>query len=381
MSKTMPKLFIITNNDKFFLSHRSPIALAAKKAGYDVTILASATGRQNEITDMGLNYIELPMNTTGMNKWEELKTLRFLKKIYRTEKPDIVHHVGLKPILWGTCAARFAKIPHVVNAISGTGFLFSPEKRNSKASKAVCFLLKMVNKKSDVFIFQNHDDEKEFIKAGIIDSCQTRFIKGSGVDLNRFSYVPEDDKDNKKLKVVFTGRMIKSKGVMEFIQAAVILRQKYYEKVEFLLCGGLDSNPTALQKYELETLCDGKYIKWLGFQSNIYEILKQCHIFVFPSYYMEGLPKSIIDAQSAGLPVITTDWVGCRDTVINGENGFLVPVKDAETLAKKIDLLLEDTELRQRMGKNARYFAEQNFDINLVIKKHLEIYALFFAKY
>lgn len=131
----------------------------------------------------------------------------------------------------------------------------------------------------------------------------------------------------------------------------------------------------------METLCDGEYIKWQGFQSNIYEILKQCHIFVFPSYYMEGLPKSIIDAQSAGLPVITTDWVGCRDTVINGENGFLVPVKDAETLAKKIDLLLENKELRQRMGKNARYFAEQNFDINLVIKKHLEIYALFFAKH
>ncbi|BDC92620.1 glycosyltransferase family 4 protein [Treponema bryantii] len=371
----MKKLFLIINNDKFFLSHRKPIALAAKEAGYDVTIVASSTGLESQITELGIKYINLPMNTTGMNPKEEFKTYKFLKKLYKKEKPDIIHQVGLKPILWGTIAARQCGIKNVVNAVSGTGFLFSPAKRNSIVSKGICKVLSLYSsKKNYKYIFQNTDDEKEFFNTGIIKHEQVTFIKGSGVDLNDFKYVPESEKDNFKIKCVFTGRMVEDKGVLVIFEAAKILKEKYSEKIEFWLCGDLDTNPKALKKEQIESECDGTYVKWLGFQKNIKDILSQCHIMIFPSFYMEGLPKSVIDAEAVGLPLITTDWVGCRDTVIDGENGFLIPIKDANSLAEKIGVLVDDSDLRQRMGKSAREYAEKYFSIENVVNKHLEIY-------
>ncbi len=374
----MKKLFLVVNVDKFFLSHRKEIALAAKNAGYDVTVVTHFTGRQDEISALGLKVIDLPLNPTGMNPRDEIKTLIFLYKLYKHEKPDIIHHVGIKPMLWGSFAAKLTGQRNVVNAVSGTGFLFSPEKRNSKVSKAVRFLLKKSNRQTYRYIFQNMDDRKEFEEAGLSKPEQAVMIKGSGVDLEKFAFVSEDEKDNSLIKIVFTGRMIEAKGVLVLIEAAEKLRSEYESRIQFLLCGDLDKNPTALQKEQLESMCDGSYIKWLGFQSNIYSILKNCHIMVFPSFYMEGLPKSCIDAEATGLPVITTDWVGCRDTVIDGENGFIIPPHDSLSLAEKIKLLVADSALRQKMGLAARAYAEKYFSIENVVKKHLEIYSKFY---
>ncbi|MBR1638754.1 MAG: glycosyltransferase family 4 protein [Treponema sp.] len=374
----MKKLFLVVNVDKFFLSHRKEIALAAKEKGLDVTVVTHFTGRQDEISSLGLKVIDLPLNSTGMNPRDELKTLIFLYKLYKHEKPDIIHHVGIKPMLWGSFAAKLTGQRNVVNAVSGTGFLFSPEKCNSKVSKAVRFLLKKSNRPSYSYIFQNKDDRKEFEGAWLSKPEQAVMIKGSGVDLSKFAYVPESEKDNSIIKIVFTGRMIEAKGVLVLIDAAEKLRSEYESRIQFLLCGDLDKNPTALQKEQLESMCDGSYIKWLGFQSNIYSVLKTCHIMAFPSFYMEGLPKSCIDAEATGLPVITTDWVGCRDTVIDGENGFIIPPHDSFSLAEKIKLLVEDSALRQKMGISARAYAEKYFSIQNVVQKHLEIYSKFY---
>ena len=370
----MKKLFLVINVDKFFLSHRKEIALAAKNAGYDVTVVTHFTGRQGEISALGLRVIDLPENQTGMNVCEELRTFRFLRKLYACEKPNIVHHVGIKPMLWGTLAARLTKRRNVVNAVSGTGFLFSPDKRGSVVSRAVLWLLKKANSATYRYIFQNNDDKNEFEKASISKSEQAVMIQGSGVDLQKYAYVPEGEKDNSRIKIVFTGRMIEAKGVLILIEAAERLRAEYEGKIQFLLCGDLDANPTALTREKIESFCDGDYIKWLGFQADIYGILKQCHIMAFPSFYMEGLPKSVIDAEAAGLPVITTDWVGCRDTVQDGYNGFLIPPTDSAALAERIALLTDNAELRQTMGKNARSFAEKHFSIQEVIEQHLAIY-------
>ena len=370
----MTKLFLVVNVDKFFLSHRKEIALAAKNAGYDVTVVTHFTGRQDEIAALGLRVIDLPENPTGMNPRDEWRTLRFLRCLYAREKPDVIHHVGLKPILWGTLAARLTGRRNVVNAVSGTGFLFSPEKRDSFVSRAVRALLWCVNAPTFRYIFQNQDDRREFERVGISKPTQAVMIKGSGVDLQKYAYVPESNKDNSRIKVVFTGRMIEAKGVLVLIKAANLLKEKYRDKIQFLLCGDLDKNPTAFSREQIESFCDGDYIQWLGFQSDIYSVLKQCHIMAFPSFYMEGLPKSVIDAEAAGLPVITTDWVGCRDTVQDGYNGFLVPPHDATSVAEKIALLTDNPELRRTIGKNARAYAEANFSIDEVERLHLEIY-------
>ena len=373
----MNKLFLVVNVDKFFLSHRKEIALAAVQAGYAVTVVTHFTGRQDEISALGLRVLDLPENPTGMKLRDELRTFLYLLRLYRRENPDIIHHVGIKPMLWGTLASRLCCRRNVVNAVSGTGFLFSPDKRNSFVSRAVLWLLKRVNRASYRYIFQNLDDKAEFERAGISTAGQAVIIKGSGVDLKNFAFVSEEEKDNSVLKVAFTGRMIEAKGVLVLVEAARLLEAEYGGRIQFLFCGDLDKNPTALSKEQIEAFCDGEYIQWLGFQSDIYSVLKTCHIFCFPSFYMEGLPKSVIDAEATGLPVITTNWVGCHDTVEDGYNGFLVPPQDAHTVAEKIKILADDSELRRRMGKNAHSYAEKYFGIESVVQKHLSIYSDF----
>lgn len=366
------KLFMVVNVDWFFLSHRKEIALAAQKAGWEVAIVTADTGRLKEIGALGLRTVDLPMSRSGMNILQELRTLHFLWKLYRKERPDVVHHVGMKTILWGTLAARFARVRGVVNAISGLGGFFAEENKGLLARLMPKVLRFAHHRKNLLCIFQNDDDKGLYIKHGIISAGQARFIKGSGVNLNDFRYTPEPEEG--KLKVVLTARMIVEKGIFVLTEAAEKLRPKYGEAVEFQLIGGLDDHPGAITEEQLQEVCDGQYIRWLGYRTDVKALLMQCHIVAFPSYYMEGLPKSLIEADAVGRPVITCNSVGCKEAVIDGYNGFLIPTRDVDALAEKLDRLLSDKMLRRQMGRNSREYAEKYFSIDSVVEKHLAIY-------
>lgn len=366
------KLFIVVNVDWFFLSHRKDVALAAKEAGWDVTIVTADTGKLKDVEASGLKTINLPMSRSGMNIVEELKTLNWLRKLYKREKPDVVHHVGMKTILWGTLAAKFSRVHGVVNAISGLGGFFAEDNKGLLARVMPMVLLFSHARKNLLCIFQNDDDWGLYVKHGIIKHEQGRFIRGSGVDLDQFCYTPEPE--DGKIKVMLTSRMIVEKGVFLLTEAAERLRSKYEGKVQFLLVGGLDDHPGAITKKQLEEVCDGEYIQWLGYRTDVRDLLKQCHIMAFPSYYMEGLPKSLIEADAIGRPIITSNSVGCKESLVDGYNGFLINPKNVDALTEKLDLLLSDRELRIKMGKNARKYAEEHFSIEIVKDRHLEIY-------
>ncbi len=366
------KLFIVVNVDWFFLSHRKDVALAAKAAGWDVIIVTADTGKLKDIEALGLKTINLPMSRSGMNIVEELKTLNWLRKLYKREKPAVVHHVGMKTILWGTLAAKFSCVYGVVNAISGLGGFFAEDNKGILAKVMPMFLRFSHARKNLLCIFQNDDDWGLYVKYGIIKHEQGRFIKGSGVDLHQFCYTPEPEEG--KIKVMLTARMIVEKGVFLLTEAAERLRSKYEGKVEFLLVGGLDDHPGAITKEQLDAVCDGEYIQWLGYRTDVRDLLKQCHIMAFPSYYMEGLPKSLIEADAIGRPIITSNSVGCKETLVDGYNGFLIQPKDVDALTEKLDLLLSDKELRVKMGENARQYAEEYFSIEVVKERHLAIY-------
>lgn len=366
------KLFIVVNVDWFFLSHRLPVALAAQAAGWDVTIITADTGKLHVIEEKELKVVNLPMSRSGMNIVEELKTFKFLYALYKKECPDVVHHVGMKTILWGTLAAKFSKVHGVVNAISGLGGFFA-EDNKSLLSKVVLKVLKYSHNRPNLLcIFQNDDDWGLYVKHGIIKHEQGRFIKGSGVDLKEYCYTPEPVEG--KIKIILTARMIVEKGIFLLAEAAERLRNKYEDKVEFLLVGGLDDHPGAITEQQLKDACDGKYIKWLGYRTDVRDLLKQCHIVAFPSYYMEGLPKSLIEADAIGRPIITSNSVGCKETVVDGVNGYLIEPKDVDALTEKLDLLISNTELRQKMGRESRKYAEEYFDIEVVKERHLSIY-------
>lgn len=370
----MIKLFIVVNVDWFFLSHRKDIAIAAKKQGYDVTIVTKDTGKRTDIERLGFRFIDLPMNRSGQNIKEELHTCWFLYRLYKEEKPDVVHHVGLKTILWGALAAKLAGVKGVVNAVSGLGIFFSEENK-SMVARLLPKVLRFSHHRSNLaVIFQNDEDKDLFLRNGIIKEKQAFYIKGSGVNLNEYCYTSEPETGN--IRVLLTARMIEEKGIFVLTDAAELLREQYQNKVEFLLCGGLDDNPKAIKKEELEAKCDGKYIQWLGYRTDVLDLLKGCHIVAFPSYYKEGLPKSLIEATAIGRPIVTTDSIGCRETVVDGYNGYLIPIKNSKALADKLQVLFDNKELRIKMGRNSRMLAERDFSIENVIEKHLKIYSL-----
>ncbi len=377
----MKKLFIIVNVDSFFLSHRKEIALRAKEEGFDVTIVANDTGKGDMIRSLGLNYINLPIKKAGLNPLDEVKTFYFLYRLFRRERPDIVHAVGMKTILWGGIAARMVSVKGFVSAVSGLGVIFSPEFNRGLRrviSHSVLSVMRFIHKRRGVFsIFHNMEDLEMFVSKGIISREKAIRTMGSGISLEEYGYQPEppvDVTDGGKIRVLFTARMVEDKGVLTLVEAANILREQFSGSVEFLLCGGVDTNPLAISADQLNALCDGVYIKWLGRRDDVHRLLGESHIFAFPSYYKEGLPKSCIEAAAVGRPIVTCDSTGCRDTVIDGVTGYLIPVKDSEALAKKLQLLFEDGELRRKMGEEARAFAERNFSIETVIGIHLDIY-------
>lgn len=374
----MKKLFIIVNEVSFFLSHRKDFALEALREGYDVTIIANDNiGKGDYILSLGLKFIDLPINKTGLNLREEVKTFLFISRLIRQERPDIVHLVGMKIILWGGLAARLHGVKGVVSAVSGLGVMFSPEYCRGVRklmSKGVLFVMRYIHRRIGAYcIFHNTEDLDLFVSNGITDRSHCVRTMGSGIDLNDYKYKEEPSEG--KIRVLFTARMVEDKGVLVLIDAANKLRKEYEEKVEFLLCGGLETNPLAVSREKLEELCDGVYIQWLGRRNDVHQLLEQSHVFAFPSYYKEGLPKSCIEAAAVGRPVITCDSVGCRDAVIDGKTGYLIPVKNSDVLAEKLKQLFDDSELRQAMGCEARRFAEEQFSIEDVVKAHMDIYA------
>ena len=367
------KLFIVVNQDWFFLSHRLPIGMAAKEAGYDVTIVSEDTGVSDKIREAGLKTINLPINKAGTNIKDEIKTFFFLYKLFRREKPDIVHLVGLKTMLWGSLACRLAGVKAMVSAVCGLGVLFDEEHAHSFMTRSILKVLRLTHKKKRLaVIFQNNDDKAIFLNAKIMKEEQCAFTNGSGINLQNYDYTPEPT--DGLIKIIFTARMVEDKGTLVLIDAAKKLESEYKGKVQFLLCGGLDTNPNGITKEMLESRCDGEYIQWLGHRKDVLELLKQSHIMAFPSWYREGLPKSVIEAEAIGRPVVTTDSVGCRDTVVDGKNGYMIPIKDSDALAMALKKLIDNPELRQTMGKNAREFAVKRFDIKDVVKVHMDVY-------
>ena len=367
------KLFIVVNQDWFFLSHRLPIGVAAKEDGYDVTIISEDTGVSNKIRETGLKTIDLPINKAGTNIKDEIKTFFFLYKLFRREKPDIVHLVGLKTMLWGSLACRLAGVKAMVSAVCGLGVLFDEEHAHSFMTRSILKVLRVTHRKKRLsVIFQNNDDKAIFLNAKIMKEEQCAFTNGSGINLQNYDYTPEPIDGS--IKVIFTARMVEDKGTLVLIDAAKKLKSEYKGKVQFLLCGGLDTNPNGITKEMLESICDGEYIQWLGHRKDVLELLKQSHIMAFPSWYREGLPKSVIEAEAIGRPVVTTDSVGCRDTVVDGKNGYMIPIKDSDALAMALKKLIDNPELRQTMGKNAREFAVNRFDIHDVVNVHLNVY-------
>ena len=366
------KIVFIVNIDWFFISHRLPIALEALKQGHEVHIFTKDTGRMTYLESLGVKAHPINLERGSINPFQSLKLLLDLKEKITSIQPDVVHLVTIKPVLIGGLASILAKVPSIVYAISGLGFIFTNTMLKAKILRlGIIPLYRLaLGAKNKTVIVQNLDDLRILRQYVAIPESQTVLIPGSGVNLKQFNVQPLPLKNK---TVLMACRLLEDKGVYEFHRSAVLLKEKYPE-IQFVLVGGVDpDNPASLTEQELNKWVQKGDLEWWGHQSNMSEILSQATIVVLPSY-REGMPKVLLEAQALGRPIVTTDVPGCREAIENGKTGFLTKVKDEYSLADAIEKLISSDELCVEFGRNARLLAEQKFDIEQVVKTHMNIY-------
>jgi glycosyltransferase involved in cell wall biosynthesis len=368
---------MVANVDWFFISHRLCIAQEAVKQGWQVFVAAEDTGRAFEIESKGIQFINFPFSRSGTNPLQELKTLKNFYKLYKNIEPDVVHHITLKPVIYGSFVAKILKVKGVLNAVSGLGYNFT-EGRSGIVSKIMIKKMRFGFARENVsIIFQNQDDCQELKDLNVIGlNNNIVFIKGSGVDLEGFK--SQDVLKQDKIKILLPTRMLWDKGVKEVREASDILKQKYSDKIIFVLSGLADEeNKAGVPSSYLNDWQDGGYVQWIGYQKDMVSVYQDADIVLLPSY-REGMPKTLIEACAMGKPIITTDAIGCRECVDEGVNGFKVPIKSPEKLADAIIKMIEDDSMRAEMGKQSRLKAIKEFDQKQVIAKHIELYTKLF---
>ena len=374
MSIKINKLVVLINNLSFFCSHRLPIVEAAKNKAFNIIIGYGELGGANpsELEKKGFKVIFVPINRGSINLFQDLKSIFYIWRFFKKEKPDIVHLVTIKPYLYGGIIARLTGVPSLVSAVSGLGTLFVHKNLKSKFLKFLLYPIYLLafNHLNQIVVFQNKDDAEVLTSWGVIKPNKVRFIKGSGVQLKNFINL-----DNRKgiPTICFAARLLVDKGVYEFISAARLLKNRGI-KARFFLAGDLDShNPTGLTNEDLKKIKEEGCVEILGFQKDIPSLYSQSHIICLPSY-REGFPKSLMEAAAAARAVVTTDVPGCRDAIIPNKTGLIVPVRNKEALADAIQVLVENPDKCRAMGNAGRKLAEKEFKIENIVEEHLKIY-------
>lgn len=343
------------------------------KHGHTVIALGSEPeiNWKRKFEENGIKYEQIFAERNGINPFSDLKTYQDLCKFMKEERPDKVFTYQAKTVVYGSLAAKANGITDVYTLIAGLGSIFRGEGLKNKIIKSIMMMeYRLACNASKKVFFQNSDDKKEFINNRLIQDDKIIIINGSGVNLEKFKPEPMPDTPG----FLFIGRLIKDKGVMEYLEACKRIKADF-PKVRCLLVGPYDSNPSALQPEEIQPYVDEGIIEYFGEQSDVRPYLKQCSTYVLPSYH-EGTPKTVLEAMAMGRSIITSDAPGCRETVTDGYNGFLVPVKDINGLVEKMRTLIEDQEQNKAMANCSLKLAKEKYDVNLVNESIMKTMAL-----
>lgn len=368
----MKKVLIVINSAKFFISHRIPIAVEAKKQGFDVEVALPYISEDDKIIleSENISFKEYYLDKTGLNPFKELLSFFSLLKLLLFVKPNVIHLVTIKPVLYGGVLARILRIPTLV-AISGMGFLYKKDKNR---------ILRFISNKVYKFIFsnknvclivQNINDKKILDGLKKINQNSVFLLPGSGVDLTKFYY----SKPNiEEIIFLMPCRMLWDKGVKEFVEAAVKIKEKYPD-VKFILSGPYeDRNPGKVPLTFLNKLNKDGIVNWIGEIDDMVGIYEKSSVVVAPSYYNEGMPKVLLEAAACGRASITTDMPGCRDAIEENLTGLLVPQQNVIALSKAMEKLILNSSSIERMSHLARTKAEREFSIDKVVAKHIDLY-------
>ena len=359
----------ITNGAYSLPNFRGPLMRAMIKSGWKVFALAPDHDQytRDRLSDIGAVPVDIPMSPTGMSPLKDLTDMIHLVGILKDLKPQLTLCFFIKPVIYGSIAAFLANVPKRYSLVEGLGHVFASVEGRASIKQLllrliVKLLLSIGFKACHGVIFLNEEDRREFTDVRLLSFAKTLRTKGIGVDLEAFPQLPLTHGNTVFL---LAARLLRSKGIVEFAKAAKDIRASY-PSTKFILLGGTDPNPDGLSQSEVEQLVDEAGIEWPGHVNDVLPYIARSHVFVLPSYYREGIPRSLQEALACGRAIITTDNVGCRETVIDGLNGFLVPVRNSEALTGAMRRLVENPKLVQIFGTESRLFAERNFDVRKI---------------
>ncbi len=358
---------ISANTSWYLYNFRKNTIISLINDGYDVIAIAPEDEYSEKLTDLGCEFIDINIDQGGTNPVRDLKTLFGFYRIYKTKNIDVVLNFTPKNNIYSTLAAHFNNTK-AINNIAGLGILFINESMSSKIAR---LLYRVSQSKASKLFFQNEDDRQLFLENKITTNVPTDRLPGSGVDLSRFILTPAPD-DN-KVRFLLIARMLYDKGIQQYVDAARNLKQKYGTTVELCLLGFLDvNNPSAVSTGDMNSWVEEGIINYLGVSDNVEQEIAIVDCMVLPSYYREGVPKSLLEAGAMGKPIVTTDNVGCRETVDVGINGYLCEPRSSESLTEKLELIINMShEQRLAMGLKSREKIQKEFDEKIVINKYL----------
>jgi glycosyltransferase involved in cell wall biosynthesis len=370
---TQPRLLFVINDVPYFLAHWLERVLAFRDASIDVHVASQESPAAERLREVGLPFHAVPFVRGRNPPLTEMSTLLALSRLYAAFEPDLVHHVTIKPVIYGGLMARRRRVPAVINTVPGLGHVFVADGWASGVRREAikqAYRLAFAHPRTRV-IFENPDDLQDFERWRLITPAQGVVIKGAGVDLARFKPLHEGGDET---QVVMASRLLWFKGVGEFVEAARRTKASHSDARFVLIGTGDPGNPATVPEAQLRRWADEGVIEWWGQRDDMPEVLARAAIVCLPSFYREGVPRVLIEAAACGRPIVTTDMPGCREIVRNGVNGLLVPARNGPALANAITRLLDQPAVREAMGRRSREIAQNEFGSELVIAQTLEVY-------
>lgn len=371
------KIVLFANTDWYLYNFRLSTALQLKSQGIDVVMVSPSGDFHERFQSHGIGWRELPMDRGSLNPVSEIGVLKRLVALLREERPDLLHSFTLKCAVYGALAARVAGVPAVVNAVTGLGYVFSSDRLKARMLRPVVSMLmrSTLGQGHSRIILQNGDDAAAFETMRLAPSRNIRLIRSSGVNTSRFVPVSRVSSVRSPLRVLLAARLVWEKGIQEYVDAARLLKQQGRD-IEFLLAGTPDpGNPRSVTRAQADSWQDAGDLTWLGHVDDMAQLLRTIDVMALPSYYREGVPKSLIEAAASGIALVTTDLPGCREVVTaDGEDGLYVEPRCAHSLARALARLDDDRELLTRLGIRARQKAMSDFDEKVVVQRTCDVY-------
>lgn len=365
------KLIVVSPKNRTVYNFRSELIRTIIAGGYEVVVTGPNQIDVDKITALGARFVEIPMNKNGVNPFADLKYRKALYRLFKAEKPDVVFGYTSKPVIYGSMAAKKAAVPHIAGMITGAGYAFTAKTAKAKVIKAIMsFLYRRAFRCANTVIFQNSDDLEQFVGEKLVAREQCRLVSGSGVNTEKFPIAPYPE----RMTFFMLARVMYSKGIREYLEACTIVK-KTHPEVRCMLLGACEGIQDSISEEDLKPYIESGIIEHFGETDRVADYYRQCSVYVLPSY-REGTPRTVLEAMSMGRPVITTDAPGCRETVKDGETGFLVPVRDGGAVAEKMLTFIEHPELVETMGRAGAAYCRERYDVtkvNEVMSEYLHI--------